>query len=186
MLRFRTRIIFLFCITLCACTTPPKMLEDKSEKGEIGFRFQPPQSAGWYLHSPPGFNGYAYAKQIDGLELRSAKHSVIFAAQYGFIDVGTKNPEETLAKIRAEKKRQLLGTRFTVKRNHSEFSTFHGARCLTFDSLVFDKSAKQDMELTGMFCLHPNDILIYLTVKDTTPLERQSTWVKKAKNSLKV
>lgn len=157
----KSLFIATLCAILCSCVTAPQPLIDKSEKGEIGFKFSPPQSSEWYLHEPAGFKGYTYAKKVEGLELRSPKHTVIFSAQYGFIDLGNK-PEDILKKVQAAKESQLQSARWTVKKNQMQPKQLHGANCLAFDSLVLDKQTNQDMTLTGMFCLHPNDPKRYI------------------------
>lgn len=149
------------CLILCSCATPPQPLMDRSEKGEIGFKFSPPQGPDWYLHAPAGFQGYSYARKIEGLELRSPKHSAILLAQYGFIDFGNK-PLDVLKKVQEAKEVQLLSPRWTVKKKMFQTKKFHSSNCLAFDSLVLDKQTNQDMTLTGIFCLHPNDPKRYI------------------------
>jgi hypothetical protein len=108
------------------------------------------------LHEPPGFKGYAYARKIADLELKSSQHTAVLSAQYGFVDLGSK-PQDILKKVQAAKQSQLLDPRWSVKKNENKMRQFRGAKCLSFNSLVLDKKHNQDMTLTGMFCLHPDD-----------------------------
>ncbi len=148
--------IFLLLLGLSACSSSPKKLTDRSPKSEMGFRYTPPQSDGWFETEPPkGLKGVAYGRKLKGVDPK--KHSVVFSVRYGNIETGLSKPEEILNFVRMQKENQLQGIRFEVKRDQSKFVTFKGAKCLEFDSLVRDQHVDQDMTLTGLFCVHPDN-----------------------------
>lgn len=149
-------VLLLICLFVAGCASSPKLLKDRQPKSEMGFKFTPPQSDGWFETAPPkGLKGVAYGKKVAGADPK--KHSVVFAVRYGAIETGLSKPEEILNFVRMQKENQLQGIRFDVKKDHSKFVTFKGAKCLEFDSLVRDKHVNQNMTLTGLFCVHPDD-----------------------------
>lgn len=160
----KTLVLLLMTFLLSACATTPEPLKDHSEQGEIGFRFVPPKGEDWFIHKPPGFSGFAYAKKVPDLEPRDPKHSVIFAAQYGFIEFKAKNPDDMLKLVKEEKERQARGARFELKRESNVPIIFKGTKCLKTDSLAYDRKAKQNMTLAGVFCLHPQDYSRYIDI----------------------
>lgn len=150
-------VYFLILILLVSgCSSRPKKLVNRQPKADMGFKFTPPQSDGWFETAPPkGLKGVAYGKKVSGGDAK--KPSVVFSVRYGAIETGLSKPEEVLNFVRMQKENQLQGIRFDVKKDHAKFVTFKGAKCLEFDSLVRDKHVNQNMTLTGLFCLHPDD-----------------------------
>lgn len=148
--------LILLALFVGGCSTSPKKLADRKPKSDMGFKYTPPQSDGWFETAPPkGLKGIAYGKKIEGVDAK--EHSVIFSVRYGAIETGLSKPEEVLNFVRMQKENQLQGIRFDVKKDHSKFVTFKGAKCLEFDSLVRDKHVNKNMTLTGLFCVHPDD-----------------------------